>query len=51
MVALIGYTGFVGSNICAAAGTKIGALYNSKKIKDAYGTSPYLLLYTCIRAE
>lgn len=51
MVALIGYTGFVGSNICAAAGTKIGALYNSKNIKDAYGTCPDLLIYAGLRAE
>lgn len=51
MVALVGYTGFVGSNIYAAAGDKIDAVYNSKNIKDAYGTNPDLLIYAGMRAE
>ena len=49
--ALVGYTGFVGSNIHASAGDQIGALYNSKNIKEAYGTSPDLLIYAGLRAE
>ena len=51
MVALIGYTGFVGSNICDMAGNQIQALYNSKNIEDAYGTNPDLLIYAGMRAE
>lgn len=47
--ALVGYTGFVGSNIYAAG--KIDAAYNSKNIKDAYGTHPDLLIYAGLRAE
>ena len=47
--ALVGYTGFVGSNIYAAG--KIDAAYNSKNIEDAYGTCPDLLIYAGLRAE
>ena len=46
---LVGYTGFVGSNIYAAG--KIDAAYNSKNIQEAYGTCPYLLIYAGLRAE
>lgn len=51
MVALVGYTGFVGSNIYAAAGDKIDVVYNSKNIEKAYGTKPDLLIYAGLRAE
>ncbi len=51
MVALVGYTGFVGSNIALAAGDKIDCLYNSKNIEDAFGTDPDLLIYAGLRAE
>ncbi len=51
MVALVGYTGFVGSNIYASAGSEIGAVYNSKNIGKAYGTNPDLLIYAGLRAE
>ena len=49
MKALVGYTGFVGSNICEKS--KFEGLYNSKNIQDAYGTSPELLIYSGVRAE
>lgn len=49
MKALVGYTGFVGSNIYAA-GT-FDAVYNSKNIEEAYGTNPDLLIYAGLRAE
>ena len=49
MKALVGYTGFVGSNICEKS--KFEGLYNSKNIKDAYGTAPELLIYSGVRAE
>lgn len=49
MKSLVGYTGFVGSNICASE--KFDAVYNSKNIADAYGTNPELLIYAGVRAE
>lgn len=49
MKALVGYTGFVGSNIYAAG--DFDAAYNSKNIKEAYGTNPDLLVYAGLRAE
>ena len=51
MTALVGYTGFVGSNIAKAAGDEIQALYNSKNIQEAYGSNPDLLIYSGLRAE
>lgn len=51
MTSLVGYTGFVGSNIYASAGSQIDAVYNSKNIEDAYGTNPDLLIYAGLRAE
>lgn len=47
--AIVGYTGFVGSNICASA--KFDAYYNSKNIEEAFGTNPDLLVYSGVRAE
>ncbi|MCR5767225.1 MAG: NAD(P)-dependent oxidoreductase [Lachnospiraceae bacterium] len=47
--ALVGYTGFVGSNICEKG--SFDALYNSKNIGEAYGTKPDLLVFTGLRAE
>ena len=49
MISLVGYTGFVGSNILA--GGHIDSVYNSSNIKDAYGTCPDLLIYAGMRAE
>ena len=46
---LVGYTGFVGSNIYAAG--DFDAVYNSKNIEDSYGTNPELLVYAGLRAE
>lgn len=51
MIALVGYTGFVGSNIYAAAANEIDAVYNSKNIEEAFGTNPDLLIYSGLRAE
>lgn len=51
MVSLIGYTGFVGSNILANCEGKINNIYNSKNIKEAYNTNPDLLIYAGVRAE
>ena len=49
MNALVGYTGFVGSNLYAA-GT-FDAVFNSKNIQDAYGLHPDLMVYAGLRAE
>ena len=51
MTSLVGYTGFVGSNIYKSAGDRIKGLYNSKNIADAYDTMPDLLIYAGVRAE
>lgn len=47
--ALVGYTGFVGGNLCRAG--HFDGLYNSRNIKTAYGTRPDLLFYAGVRAE
>ena len=49
MKALVGYTGFVGSNIYAAG--DFDAVYNSTNIEEAYGIAPDLLVYAGLRAE
>ena len=49
MKALVGYTGFVGSNIYEKG--DFDAVYNSKNIEDAYGTNPDLLIFAGLRAE
>lgn len=47
--ALVGYTGFVGSNIYTNG--NFDAVYNSKNIEEAFGTNPELLIYAGLRAE
>ena len=49
MNALVGYTGFVGSNIYQSG--VFDAAYNSRNIEEAYGTNPDLLIYAGLRAE
>ena len=49
MKALVGYTGFVGSNLYESG--KFDAVYNSKNVQDAFGTNPDLLVYAGLRAE
>lgn len=49
MKSLVGYTGFVGSNI--APNGEFDNLYNSKNISEAFGTKPDLLVYAGVRAE
>ena len=48
MKALVGYTGFVGSNLDSA--TIFDGRYNSKNISEAFGTSPELLIYAGVPA-
>lgn len=49
MRVLVGYTGFVGSNLYAKG--KFDAVFNSKNIEEAYGLQPELLIYAGLRAE
>lgn len=49
MKSLVGYTGFVGSNIYTAG--NFDAAYNSKNIAEAYGTNPDFLVFAGLRAE
>ncbi len=51
MISLVGYTGFVGSNIYDGSKGAIDCAYNSKNIEEAYGTRPDLLIYAGLRAE
>ena len=48
MKALVGYTGFVGSNLDAT--TNFDGRYNSKNISLAYSTKPELLIYAGVPA-
>lgn len=49
ITSLVGYTGFVGSNIVDTG--NFTHLYNSKNIETAFGTEPDLLVYAGVRAE
>lgn len=49
MDVLVGCTGFVGQNLNKQHSFDEG--YNSKNIKDAYGTTPDLCVYSGVRAE
>lgn len=49
MFALVGYTGFVGSNLYAFG--KFDKVYNSRNIQEAYDSCPDLLVYAGIPAE
>lgn len=46
---LVGYTGFVGSNLCNTE--KFDGLFNSKNIEEAYGKNPDLLVYSGVPAQ
>ena len=49
MDALVGYTGFVGSNLTDQHA--FDALYNTKNIMESFGTSPDLLVYSGVPAQ
>lgn len=49
MNVLVGYTGFVGSNLYELG--EFDYVFNSKNIEEAYGLNPDLLVYSGIRAE
>jgi len=46
---LVGYTGFVGSNLYEQH--KFNRVFNSKNISDAFGINPDLCVYAGVRAE
>ena len=46
---LVGYTGFVGSNLCSDK--TFDMLYNSKNIEEAFDTKPENLIYSGIPAQ
>ena len=46
---LVGYSGFVGSNI--EANHKFEGVYDSKNVQEAYGTNPDLLVYSGVPAQ
>lgn len=46
---LVGYTGFVGSNLCLSH--SFASLINSKNIASAYGACPETLIYSGVPAE
>lgn len=46
---LVGYTGFVGSNLNEQY--KFDGLYNSQNIQEAYGKNPELLVYSGVPAQ
>lgn len=49
ITSLVGYTGFVGSNL--AYSYNFTNLYNTKNINASFGTNPDLLVYAGVRAE
>ena len=49
MKILVGYTGFVGSNL--AQNGDFDEFYHSKNIKEAYGKNPDLLVYSGVPAQ
>ena len=49
MISLVGYTGFVGSNL--AKSFDFDGLYNSKNITEAFGTNPDVLFYSGVPAQ
>ena len=46
---LVGYTGFVGSNICNRE--NFDGLFNSKNIAEAFNGNPDILIYAGIPAQ
>ncbi len=49
MESLVGYTGFVGSNI--AKSHNFDGLYDSENVEESYGTKPDLLIYSGVPAQ
>ncbi len=46
---LVGYSGFVGSNICSS--TEFDGLYDASNVEESYGTNPDILVYSGVPAQ
>ena len=51
MIALVGYTGFVGSNIYVRASNRIEGVYDTQNVEKAYGLEPDVLVFAALRAD
>ncbi len=51
MIALAGYTGFVGSNIYARASNRIDGIFNTQNIEKAYGLEPDVLIFAGLKPD
>ncbi len=51
MIALAGYSGFIGSNIYARARNRIEGVFNTQNIEKAYGLEPDVLIYAGMRHD
>lgn len=51
MIALAGYSGFVGSNIYARARNRIEGVFNTQNIEKAYGLEPDVLIFAGLRHD
>ena len=51
MIALAGYTGFIGSNIFARASNRIEGIFNTQNIEKAYGLEPDVLIYAGLKPD
>lgn len=51
MIALIGYTGFVGSNIYVRASNRIEGVYDTQNVEKAYGLEPDVLVFAALRSD
>lgn len=51
MIALAGYTGFIGSNIFARASNRIDGIFNTQNIEKAYGLEPDVLIYAGLKPD
>lgn len=46
---LVGYSGFVGSNLCSKE--QFDGLYDAKNVEESYGTNPEILVYSGVPAQ
>jgi len=51
MIALVGYTGFVGSNIYVRASNRIEGVYDIHNVEKAYGLEPDVLVFAALRSD
>ncbi len=51
MIALAGYTGFVGSNIYVRASNRIDGIFNTQNIEKAYGLEPDVLIFAGLKPD